>query len=422
MARPILYLEGSSGISGDMTAAALLSLGADESRLRQVLRSLDIGPVDIAVSLKSSHGIAGTDFDVRIPENAAQAAHGHGHGHEEHHGHNHDGHEGHGHVHRHLEDIHRIIDAGRMSERARLLAKKIFRIVAEAESQAHGIPVEEIHFHEVGAVDSIVDIVAAAVCIDDLDIGGCVVRGLTEGSGTVFCQHGELPVPVPAVVNIAAAHRIPLNIREDIAGEMVTPTGIAIAAALRTANHLPGNFIIQRTGIGLGKRDFGRPNILRAMLLEEIPDEKGTAAPTDEITVIESNIDDSTGEVLGFVMEKLLRGGALDVHYVPCFMKKNRPGWLLRVLAAHEDVPRLESIIFRETTTIGLRRLRMARTCMQRTTVKAALPEGEVQVKICTLDGVTRCHPEYESVREAAGKSGRPFLEIYEAALKAVQH
>ena len=422
MTKPTLYLECASGISGDMTVAALLDLGASQDKLLKVLHSLELGGADIAIARKSSHGIAGTDFDVRLPapEPASHEhrLHGHGHEHGAHESH-HDHGNGHGHIHRHLGDICRIIDAGRMSSRARDLAKKIFQIVAEAEAQAHGIPVEEVHFHEVGAVDSIVDIVAAAVCIDDLDIGGCVVRGLTEGTGTVMCQHGELPVPVPAVANIAEVHRLPLRIREDVTGEMVTPTGIAIAAALRTSARLPPRFVIQKTGIGLGKREFGHPNILRAMLIQEQGEE--LAAPPSEITVIETNIDDATGETLGFALDKLLREGALDVHYVPCFMKKDRPGWLLRVLAAHEDVPRLERVIFRETTAIGVRRLRMERTCMDRKLVPAALPEGEVMVKVCTLDGITRCHPEYESVRAAAEKSGRPFLEIYEAALQAVR-
>ena len=164
--------------------------------------------------------------------------------------------------------MYEVIDRGEMTDRARELSRKIFRIVAEAEAAAHGCPVEEVHFHEVGALDSIVDIVSAAVLYDDLGITECVVTGLTEGTGFVHCQHGELPVPVPAVLNIAQANRIPLRLT-DVKGEMVTPTGIAIAAALRTRNRLPESFLVEKIGIGLGKRDFGRPNLLRALLLRE---------------------------------------------------------------------------------------------------------------------------------------------------------
>ena len=252
----MLYIEGAAGISGDMTVGALLSLGASEEKLKTVLDSLAIGDeFSYVVSQKTSYGIAGTDFDVILPHRHCHGHHGHHHGH-------------HHHEHRNLADVEAVIDRGEMSERARMLAKKAFRFVAEAEAKAHGKPVEEVHFHEVGAIDSIVDIVSAAVLFDDLGETECVVAGLTEGTGTVMCAHGELPVPVPAVLNIAAATGVPLRV-SDTKGECVTPTGIALAAAFRTRETLPAAYKVLGVGIGLGKRDYGRPAILRIMKIED---------------------------------------------------------------------------------------------------------------------------------------------------------
>ena len=258
----LLYLEGASGISGDMTAAALLDLGADKEKLDAVLKSLNLDGFQYRISRRKSHGLDGCDFEVLLDGHHPED-HPHGHPHEHHHeGHHHEHphehrheehHHGHPHEHRNLADVYEVIDRGEMTDRARELSRKIFRIVAEAEAAAHGCPLEEVHFHEVGALDSIVDIVSAAVLYDDLGITECVVTGLTE---------------VPAVLNIAQANRIPLRLT-DVKGEMVTPTGIAIAAALRTRDRLPESFLVEKIGIGLGKRDFGRPNLLRALLLRE---------------------------------------------------------------------------------------------------------------------------------------------------------
>lgn len=249
----MLYIEGAAGISGDMTVGALLSLGASREKLKAVLDSLKLGDeFSYVISEKASYGIAGTDFDVILPHH-----HHHGHAHHYHHHHEH----------RNLADVEAVIDRGEMSDRARALAKKAFRFVAEAEAKAHGKPLDEVHFHEVGAIDSIVDIISAAVLFDDLGETECVVTGLTEGSGTVMCAHGELPVPVPAVLNIAAATGVPLRV-SDVKGECVTPTGIALAAAFRTREALPTAYRVKGVGIGLGKRDYGRPAILRIMKIE----------------------------------------------------------------------------------------------------------------------------------------------------------
>jgi len=244
-------------MSGDMTVGALLSLGARAERLKETLDSLRLDDeFSYVIAQKSSYGIAGTDFDVILPRHHH---HEHDHPHEHHHHYEH----------RNLTDVEAIIERGAMSDRARALAKKAFRFVAEAEAKAHGKPIEEVHFHEVGAIDSIVDIISAAVLFDDLGETECVVTGLTEGTGTVMCAHGELPVPVPAVLNIAAATGIPLRPSET-KGECVTPTGIALAAAFRTRDTLPPAYKVLGIGTGLGKRDYGRPAILRILRIEAV--------------------------------------------------------------------------------------------------------------------------------------------------------
>lgn len=395
----VLYLEGACGISGDMTVAALLDLGADAQKLNQALKSLTVKEFDYRISSKQSYGITGCDFDVILHEHAG---HDHKHPHEHHHSHEH----------RHLNDIYAVIEQAQMTGRAKELAKKIFLIVAQAESKAHGCPVSEVHFHEVGAVDSIVDIISAAVLIDDLNITDCIVTGLTEGSGFVSCQHGDLPVPVPAVLNIAEQYGIPLRF-SGVTGEMVTPTGIAIAAALRTRSSLPKQYKIVKTGTGLGKRDFGRANLLRAMIIEE-------DSNNDQIYIVECNIDDAAGEELGFAMEKLTSAGARDVHFIPCFMKKNRPAYILRIITGEKELEEIEKTVFRYTSTIGLRKYPVDRTCMSRTMMTVSLPEADIAVKKCFLKDIVRYYPEYESVRVAAEKSGKPLRILYEqAALQA---
>ncbi|MDO4549777.1 MAG: nickel pincer cofactor biosynthesis protein LarC [Planctomycetia bacterium] len=453
----LLYLEGACGISGDMTVAALLDLGGSREKLDAVLKSLSLEGYRYLISRKKSHGIVGCDFDVHLntelhvsghreahDEHSLAHDHGHEHEHEHEYEHEHDhehthshthehdhahenGHDHkhvhdhehdhaydhHHHEHRNLSDVYAVIERGEMTDRARDLAKKIFKIVAEAESLAHGCPLEEVHFHEVGAVDSIVDIVAAAVLIDDLKITECVVRGLTEGSGFVRCQHGDLPVPVPAVLNIAREHEIPLRLTS-VQGEMVTPTGIAIAAALKTRDELPSSFRVEKVGVGLGKRDFGRANILRAMILTEEMDE-------EQIYVVECNIDDATGEMLGYAMEKLMEAGARDVHFLPCFMKKNRPAYLLRVIVSQTLLSEIEKVIFERTSTIGLRKYPVERTCMKREYIELPLPTGIVRAKKCSWNGIVRCYPEYESVKEMAEASGLDFHVVFEQAQRVAQ-
>ena len=333
-----------------------------------------------------------------------EAHHCHCHEEEPHHHHEHHHHG------RHLAEILDIIDATDMTDSAKALAGKMFHIVAEAESLAHHMPLEEVHFHEVGAIDSIVDIIAAAVTFDSLGITDVIIPCLTEGRGTVRCQHGVLPVPVPATMNIIEAYDMPLTIME-AKGEYVTPTGAAIAAAICTTHQLPKAFRIVRTGLGAGKRDYTeRTNILRAYLIEGNAMEEGK----DEIVKLETDIDDSTGEALGYTIDRLMQAGALDVHYSPVYMKKNRPAWELTVICKKSRMEELEDIIFKETTTIGIREFpSVMRSILRRNQKQVETPFGIAEVKEVALPGERRFYPEYESVKAIAEKKHLPFAEVY---------
>lgn len=415
MMRQSLYLECASGISGDMTVAALLDLGADKTKLLSALSSLNVDGYAIDISRVNIHGIDANDFNV-ILEHDHEHHHDHEHDHEHHHDNEH--HHEHGHAHRNLDDVTAIIESGNLTPHARSLALKIFRIVAEAESKAHGKPISEVHFHEVGAIDSIVDIVAVSVCLDDLNISDVIVCGLQEGTGFVNCQHGALPIPVPAVATIASAHGIPLSIHSNITGEMVTPTGIAIVAAIRTSDRLPIRFTVRKIGLGAGKRDFGYPNILRAMLLE-YDDSTDSVSSSSGTVLLETNIDNATGEELGFALDLLMDAGALDALYIPAFMKKNRPAWMLRVICRTEDMETIEKLIFRSLPTIGIRRFPLNRTCLERFTIQITTQYGDVRVKCVKLDGDILPHPEYEDVKALALARRVSYRTVYDAAVAA---
>lgn len=437
-----LYIEGSSGISGDMTVAALLDLGADQAALEAVLNALPVSGFEISVSRVKKSGIDACDFNVILEhdnhDHDMEYLHGHSHdgdthGHEhehchehehhdehEHHHHEHEHNHEHEHEHHHHDHVHAalpgilaVIDGAQMSERAKKIARDIFMILAKAESKAHGVPMDQVHFHEVGAVDSIVDVISVAFCLDNLDITQVIVPDICEGRGTVRCQHGVMPVPVPAVVNIAQAHQLTLQITE-VEGELVTPTGAAIVAAVKTSDRLPEKFVIDKIGIGAGKRNYSRPSMLRLMLIH---DTENAAMPCDdskdEIYILETNLDDCTGECLGYLMDRLFEAGARDAHYTPVFMKKNRPGYLLTVICDEAHIKVLEQMIFEETTTIGIRRLKAERTILPRKIIEVDTPLGKADVKVCTLpDGRMRIYPEYES---AAALAEQNHIGIYDA-------
>ena len=442
MNHSILYLECNSGISGDMTVAALLDLGADRQILLDALSSLPLTGYSIEIKDVYKSGIRACDFNVILDhdnhDHDMDYLHGHAHSmttehdhthsrnlsdeHEQIHRHDHsmtvgDVHDHdtdesqhihhHHHDARNLNDITKIIQTGQLSSGAKDLALKIFQILAEAEAAVHGKTLEEIHFHEVGAVDSIVDIVAVAVCIDNLSPSGIVISALTDGKGQIRCQHGLIPVPVPAVTAIAMQNDLTLNI-SDVEGELVTPTGAAIAAAVRTAATLPKDFRIRRIGFGAGKRDYAATGLLRAMLLQ--PLSKDTH---DTILSLETNIDDCSGEALSYTMQLLLDAGALDAFCIPIYMKKNRPACLLKVLCNPEQRAEMESIIFRNTTTIGIRIQEMQRTKLPRKIFALETPWGMADVKCCTYGNDTYYYPENDSVSRLAKQNGTGFTEMY---------
>lgn len=403
-----LYLECYSGISGDMTVAALLDLGADQKHLEAALSGLPVQGFRTEVSRVVKSGLDACDFSVILDQDNHDHDMEYLHGHsDEEHSHVHK----HGHEHRGMKEIREIIEGSSISTRAKQTALRIFEILAEAESKAHGVPVEEVHFHEVGAVDSIVDIVSIAVCLDDLDITDVIVPVLYDGTGFIRCQHGQIPVPVPAVVNVAQANHLKLKIT-DIEGELVTPTGAAVVAAVRTSEKLPEDFEILATGLGAGKRQYRCPGILRAMLIQPVEAEN---QESDHIWRLETDIDDCSGETMGHVMQLLLENGAREVHYTPVFMKKNRPAYELVVLCKKEKISRMEEILFTETTTIGIRRSELERTILKRRAEKIRTFIGEAQVKICTLsNGKERCYPEYDSASALAKEAGISFREAYD--------
>ena len=419
-----LYLECYSGISGDMTVAALLDLGADREVLKESLKSLPVGGFRTEITRVKKSGLDACDFSVILEqdnhdhdmeylhgsEKSYTEHHEHSHevNHEHHHGHTHS-HE-HPHEHRGMKEITEIIQKSEMTARAKKMAMRVFGILAQAESKAHGVPVEEVHFHEVGAVDSIVDIAAIAICMDNLDISNVIVPVLYEGTGFIRCQHGQIPVPVPAVTHIAETHKLKLKIT-DIQGELVTPTGAAVVAAFRTSDRLPEDFTMLKTGIGAGKRQYRCPGILRAMLIRETTD----LQIKDIIWKLETDMDDCGGEMMGHVMNLLMANGAREVHYTPIYTKKNRPAYTLTVICKESEREKLENLIFSETTTIGIRRVEMERTILQREIQKKDTPVGTAIVKACTLpDGNIRYYPDYENVAELAERNQLSFRETYD--------
>lgn len=413
----ILYLECQSGISGDMTVGALLDLGASRERLEQALASLGVDGYYLHFGRTKKCGIDAFDFEVHLEGEHGGHSHGdHVHGNHVHeeagHVHGEHIHGEAGHVHRNIRDVFAVIDRLEAEEEVKVLARRMFELVAEAEAKAHGLPLEEVHFHEVGAIDSIVDIISVAFCIHDLGIQRVAVSPLSEGRGYVRCQHGVIPVPVPATVNIAAACGLTLAMTDN-EGEMVTPTGAAIAAALRTEEELPGNCRIERIGIGAGKKDFKNANILRAMLL--VPAEK---KEEEKLWVLETNLDDCTGEALGLAMELLLEEGAADVWYTPAYMKKNRPAYVLHVLCAEERIAAMEQRIFSCTTTIGVRRYPVERTALPRREEQIMTRYGEARVKVCRQGEEIRVYPEYESIRAFLQSGQKGFSQVYHDVLE----
>ena len=432
----ILYLDCISGISGDMTVGALTDLGIKPSTFEWELSKLDIGEFHMHFERKQSQAIEGIKFGIHegathkhdqdeeehdhehhshephASHEARHHEHDHGHhGHEHHHSHGHE----HSHGRNHAE-IRALIEKSDLTDFVKKHALAIFHRIAEAEGKIHGVPPEKVAFHEVGALDSIADIVLACVGIEQLGVEKIFVSPLSEGRGWLHCAHGKFPIPSPATLEILAG--IPLaQIDEEF--EFITPTGAAIVAEFGSSFGLMPPIKVQKIGYGLGSRQLPhRPNVLRAVLGEV--DEKSGGYETDTITRIETNIDDLSPEITGAAMDKLFAAGALDVFFTSIQMKKNRPAIQLTALCENADVPKIADIIFTETTSFGIRMDQVSRLKLDRKFVNVKTEFGGITVKLGLKGGkVIQIAPEYESVRAASEKSGASLRAIYEAARKA---
>jgi pyridinium-3,5-bisthiocarboxylic acid mononucleotide nickel chelatase len=370
----ICYLDAFSGISGDMTVGALADAGADRDAIAAAIHSLNVGATVSFESVKRQ-GIGATKFRVTVEETKK---------------------------HRHLSHIVKMIEAAEISARARRNAVAIFQRLGEAEAKTHQVPIAKVHFHEVGAADSIADILGAAVAFDSLGIDEVFCSAVNVGSGTVDTEHGVLPVPAPATARLL--ENAPVYARGP-AMELTTPTGAAIAATLSKSFGALPPLKIARTGYGAGDRDFpGQANVLRVILGEPTG-----ASEAQTVAVIEANIDDSNPQVLAYASERLMAAGALDVMLQQIVMKKGRPGTLLSAISRLEDREALAQVFFQETSTLGLRIYSAERRVQFRTWTEVATPHGKVRVKV-SGDGAYA--PEYEDCRKVALESGAPLKQV----------
>jgi pyridinium-3,5-bisthiocarboxylic acid mononucleotide nickel chelatase len=453
----IAYLECFSGMSGDMFLGALIDAGVSSDVLEKAVAALDLG-ARIEISRVNRSGITATKVDVWVkgekegPGGSVEHAHSHEHGHphdhahEREHAHTHPHEVAHAHPHastsdssragapalhshdqhshdpahshgRSLKEIRGIIGRAGISEKARQTALRIVDALGAAEAKIHNSDLESVHFHEVGAVDAIVDIVGAAVGAEALGFDEMICSPLNVGGGTVKCAHGVFPVPAPATVEILQGAPV---YSSGIQMELLTPTGAAIVKTLAARFGAFPEMKIEKSGYGAGGRDLhGSPNVVRLVVGEST---ESIAAKTalDTVTVLEANLDDLNPQVFGYVMDRLLAEGALDVFGVPVQMKKNRPGTLLTVLCKPEDAGKLAQIIFAETTTLGVRRREEQRQTLARRWVSVSTQWGDVRMKIASMNGtVTNYAPEYEDCRRIAEEHRVPLKEIMNSALEA---
>ena len=459
----ILYFDCATGISGNMAIGALLEICDGEQYLRDELAKLGVPGYQLNVIKRDSHGIDGTYVEVLeantgIPvdaihdgnKNVGSSAtlvlhHGHTHSHHheldsspEHHSHGHyhdhehdhsldnhchnhqdDNDNNHNHVHRTYADIKQIIEGSGITEAAKELSRSMFQKVAAAEAAVHGKPIDEVHFHEVGAIDSIVDIVSVAILMDYINPDRVISSVVSDGYGTIKCAHGVLSVPVPATSMMYKNEKIRFK-QIEVPTELVTPTGAAIISTFAESYGLMPEMNLNKIGIGVGSRNIGGPNTLRVFLGEDVTADGETQ--NDDIIVINSNIDDSSGEDLGYVLEKLMDAGALDVSYSPIFMKKNRPAYRLEVICRAETREKLSEIIFDETTTIGVRYYPVQREELTRVRTLVDTELGQIEAKqVSTASGHTYTYPEYESMKTIASELGISMKSVRTAFEKGLR-
>lgn len=394
----LAFFDAFSGIAGDMTVAALIDAGAPLAAVEEAVAGLGLGALRLELCRRTRGGIAGRSFAVCDAPASPP--------------------------HRRYREIRRLLEAAALPDGARSRALRIFRALAAAEAAVHGIAAEEVSFHEVGAIDAIVDVVAAAVCLDRLEVGEIYVSPLPLGSGLVRAAHGPLPVPAPAVVELLRGFRVR---PEDGSAELVTPTGAAVISALATPGP-PPEIMPEAIGYGAGDRDLDdRPNLLRVLIGRRAPGRtSASVAPspieTDEMIVLEANIDDMNPQLFEPAVEALFQAGARDVALLPITMKKGRPAVLLQVIAAPADRERLASRLLRETSTIGVRTYAVSRLTLPRRTRTVETEFGTVRLKVVALPGGgERATPEYEDCRRLARARGLPVADVHAAALRAAE-
>ncbi len=399
-----LHFDSVGGASGDMILAAIFDLGVNRADVQRQLAGLSIGQFTIEAASASEHGLHGTRVDVQAPI--------HAHGHVEH-----------AHTpHRGLNEIRALIEGSSFPASVQAASLRVFRRLAEAEARVHGIAPEQVHFHEVGAVDSIIDIVGACLGLESLGVTGVSFGPLPLGHGTVACAHGLLPLPAPATVELLKGFPV-TSVDETF--ELVTPTGAALLTTWKTLDHFPEGSRILKVGQGFGHRTLsGRPNVLRAILMESVavdPLRAADAGPaTDICLVLECNLDDLPPELMGNLMQRLLAAGALDAFMTPVQMKKQRPGILLTVLCRPDQRSAIRDLIFRESTTFGIREYPVQRTILERRHETVETVFGSVRVKIGRWQGADiTTSPEYDDCRRVAESAGVSVRAVYEAACRS---
>lgn len=415
----IIYFEPFSGISGDMALGALLDLGIEKHEFLSNLSKLGLSEYEISIEKGLKLGISGTNVNIAphevheeaiITNLAKDHSHQHEHNHSLHEYHHSEDSNEHSHFHRSYKDIVKIISESDITERAKHLSLKIFEQLAIAEGKIHGIEPLDVTFHEVGAVDSIVDIVGVAICLDMLDADKILCSSVNVGGGMVKSRHGLLPVPAPATLELLKG--LPMH-SSGLFGELTTPTGAAILAAVSVSQRFFPSIAVQKIGYGLGKRNYEFPNCLRVTM--------GTIDGNEDITrdsvkILETNIDNMDGEIFGYVIDKLFELGALDVWFTPIQMKKNRPATKLSVLCLDSEIEALTQCILRETTTLGIRILNADRVKLERSFTKVDTRFGEITLKVSRFSSGIKAIPEYEECKKLAEKSDVPLRDVYEAA------
>ncbi len=398
MAR-IAYFDCPTGIAGNMCLGALLDLGVPLSHLQESLAQLNLAD-EYKITVETAHrqGQRGTYVQVEV-----FAPHSHDHSHPA--------------AHRHLPEIEALIQQADLPERVKTWSLKIFRTLAIAEGAVHGIPPESVHFHEVGATDAIVDIVGTCIGLDWLDVDRVFCSALPTGGGTVRAAHGLLPVPVPAVLQLATACQIPLY-DNGIQKELVTPTGAAIVATIAQSFGPAPTLALQRVGLGAGSHDLPIPNLLRLWLGEDCT--ANVPAPIQEtIALLETQLDDMNPQIVGYLYDLLLAAGAVDVFTQAIGMKKSRPGFLVSVLCPPALIETCETILFRETTTLGIRRSLQQRTVLERQIETIETPLGSIQVKVARCgDRVVNIQPEYEDCVQLAQQHNIPLKDIQQMVFR----